>query len=96
MKAVTLITSTIIASLAWADTNRIYWTDFDALSIQRAALDGTGFETVASRGFDVIDPLDIKLDPIARKVYWPEAFTRKIRRANLDGRQSATRLKRVP
>ncbi len=48
----------------------------------RCELDGSHQQRLVS-GLDEID--DMELDPIAGKIYWSEAGSRRIRRANLDG-----------
>ena len=58
---------------------KLYWTDNNTNTIQRANLDGTDVEELAS-GFTTFG---IALDPPAGKIYWTRGSS--IQRANLDG-----------
>ena len=62
---------------------KIYWTDWDTDKIQRANLDGSSVEDLATTGLS--RPSGIALDVAGRKIYWTDSGTDKIQRANLDG-----------
>ncbi|HZM33743.1 MAG TPA: hypothetical protein VFC18_04545 [Burkholderiales bacterium] len=62
---------------------KIYWTNRSWQSIERANLDGSGWEFLIPDG--LADPRGIALDMRAGKMYWAELGSGSIRRANLDG-----------
>ena len=72
---------------------KMYWTDSRTDKIQRANLDGSGVEDLVTSGLGT--PLGLALDTSgagggrgssgAGKMYWVDAVTDKIQRANLDG-----------
>ena len=64
--------------------SKMYWTDFDSGTIQRANLDGSRKETLVSEDA----PFGIALDVAGGKMYWTGGYG--IRRANLDGSQRET------
>ena len=70
---------------------KIYWTDignFDVIgdeTIKRANFDGTGRETLVTSVDGIRHPVDIELDTVRGKMYWTDAGTQAIYRANLDG-----------
>ena len=57
---------------------QIYWIDTDA--IHRAALDGTGIQTLVTR---LGDPRSLALDLAGGKLYWTDSYI--IQRSSLDG-----------
>ena len=64
---------------------KMYWTDFGSGNIQRANLDGSGGEELAS---GLSGPRGIALDVAGGKIYWAEDGgdgAPRIRRGNLDG-----------
>ena len=61
---------------------KMYWTDVEAASIQRANLGGSQVEILVSMGLLSL-PVGIALDVTAGKMYWTEWNTR-IQRANLE------------
>ncbi len=64
-------------------SDRIYWTDAVAGTIQRANLDGSGVETLVT---GLSEPQGIAIDVAGGRIYWVEiGSSLKIRRANLDG-----------
>ena len=63
----------------------IVWTDASTDKIQRANLDGSDMEDLATRTHGLYNPNGIALDVVGGKMYWTDAFTDKIQRANLDG-----------
>jgi len=74
---------------------KMYWVDIGQFVIgvndeviRRANLDGSGVETLLTTADGLRHPVDIKVDPVARKIYWADAITQKIYRADLDGRNS--------
>jgi len=73
----------LFASAACAET--IYWTDRGSNKIQRASLNGSGYEDLVV--VNVFEPVSIALDVVGGKLYWTEASPAgfMISRANLDG-----------
>jgi|CXWL01.1.fsa_nt_gi CSLREA domain-containing protein len=69
-----------------AAVGKIYWTMTTVGRIERANLDGSGREIVAS---DLTSPIAIDLDALNGKVYWTEdglaGGVTRVARANLDG-----------
>ena len=61
---------------------KIYWTNPDGDSIQRANLDGSGVENLVT---GLPGPSGLALDPDGGKMYWTDLISDKIQRANLDG-----------
>ena len=75
-----------VDSIALDLTNyKIYWTDSDAEKIQRANLDGSNVETLATSNDRLASPSGIALDVAGGKMYWTDPGSDEIRRANLDG-----------
>ena len=72
-------------SFASGGTPKMYWTDTNTDTIQRANLDGTQVENLITTGLDF--PSGLALDVGQGKMYWTDANTDKIQRANLDGTQ---------
>ena len=79
---------------------KLYWTELQMgvpgttatghwASIKRSNLDGTDMELILTKGHGVKHPTDIKLDPLAGKLYWADGGGQfiggRIYRANLDG-----------
>ena len=73
----------ITAGKAAASDLKIYWTDLDAGTIQRANLDGSGMEDLITTG--LVEPTAIALDVASGKMYWIDGLAAKIQWANLDG-----------
>jgi hypothetical protein len=76
------------------DANKIYWGNGHLDIFQRANFDGSDIEDLIIREqilpFKIkfkqwLQPLSIALDLEAGKIYWTDAYGRKIQRANLDG-----------
>lgn len=67
--------------------NNIYWTENIAGRIRRAALDGSGVETVfeSTSSFPTIISASISIDPIGRRVYWANQQVADMRSVSLDG-----------
>ena len=73
-------------------SDKIYWIDSGTDKIQRANLDGANIEDIVTTGLRTPtgiavnpgDPLDPE-NPLGGKVYWIDADTDKVQRANLDG-----------
>ena len=65
--------------------SRIYWTDKEAGTIQRANLDGTNIETLVTGTGVFPSPFGIALDVADGKMYWTDWIQDDILRANLDG-----------
>ncbi|MFC2106381.1 PKD domain-containing protein [Candidatus Bipolaricaulota bacterium] len=61
---------------------KMYWTDTEAGTIERADLDGTNIESLID---SLSGPIRIALDPVAGKMYWTDWTDDTIRRADLDG-----------
>ena len=61
---------------------KMYWTDEEAGTIQRADLDGASVETLVS---GLGGPMRIALDRVAGKMYWTDWTDDTILRADLDG-----------
>ncbi len=61
--------------------NKMYWTNFTSVKIQRANLDGSSVEDLVTTGLS--EPTGIALDVAAGKMYWTDESI--IKRANLDG-----------
>lgn len=70
------------ASPVVADLDTLYWTDRGDGTICRAALDGTGLETLIT---NLPGPQGIGVDPIGARIYWADSTLQRISRANLDG-----------
>ena len=64
----------------------IYWTDPGGNKIQRANLDGSNKQTLATG----VGALGIALDVADNKMYWTTGLPGKIQRANLDGSNRQT------
>lgn len=62
--------------------SRLYWTDQSSAKIQRADLDGTEVEDLATGESNVGG---LAIDERGAKVYWVDKKTNTIRRANVDG-----------
>ncbi len=84
-----VIVATIFLSVGnqAAAESKLFWTDSDLNTIQRANLDGSGVEEVVN---DLGDPVPIAIDVTGGKMYWIDTVsgfsgTTAIRRANLDG-----------
>jgi DNA-binding beta-propeller fold protein YncE len=72
-----------------AVTRRLYWTNMGRASaddgyIQSIGLDGSGRTMVAPPG-SAFTPKQLKIDPVARKLYWSDREGMRVMRANLDG-----------
>jgi len=74
---------------------KMYWVDIGQFVvgvndevIRRANLDGTGVETILTTADGLRHPTDVQVDAVGRKIYWADATTQKIYRADLDGRNS--------
>ena len=65
--------------------SRMYWTDREAGTIQRANLNGTNIETLVTGTGVFPSPFGIALDVAGGKMYWTDQIQDDIRRANLDG-----------
>ena len=68
----------------------VYWTDkgtdYGRAAIYRGGMDGsTPRETLLDTSDGLIEPRGLGLDVAAGKMYWTDASTGKIQRANLDG-----------
>ena len=90
LMGLSVVTATLLTNAdrtAWAG-EMMYWTDFDAGRIYRAALDGANIEiAVPNAG----GPRGIAFDLCAEKVYWvDDGSAQAIRRANMDGSQVET------
>ena len=77
-----------------ADANKIYWGNGHLDIFQRANFDGSDIEDIIIKErilpFEIkfkqwLQPLSIELDLEAGKIYWTDAYGRKIQRANFDG-----------
>ena len=66
----------------WADSTKMYWSDYLADKIQRANLDGSSIEDLIT---GLMGPCRIDIDLVAGKIYWTHYWPPKIQRANLDG-----------
>ncbi|MBL7645546.1 MAG: hypothetical protein JNK74_05075 [Candidatus Hydrogenedentes bacterium] len=62
--------------------SRLYWTDQSSAKVQRAALDGTEVEDLATGQSNVGG---LAFDERGAKVYWVDKNAKAIRRANVDG-----------
>ncbi|XP_070561269.1 uncharacterized protein [Ptychodera flava] len=62
---------------------RVYWTDVNKKTINRASLDGIWQEEILSANVDIPDGLALDID--GRKLYWTDTGRNTIERANLDG-----------
>ena len=81
-----LLTLGTLGNLSYGETVRsqIYWTDLETRKIQRANLDGTNIQDIATAA--PVIPLGVALDVAGGKMYWVDWFlTGSIRQANLDG-----------
>ena len=76
------------------NSNKIYWGNWRREIIQRANFDGSDIEDIIIKErilpFEIkfkqwLQPLSIELDLEAGKIYWTDAYGRKIQRANFDG-----------
>ncbi|MCZ6681046.1 MAG: hypothetical protein O7E52_27820 [Candidatus Poribacteria bacterium] len=80
-----LLTLLTASALLWsnpaAESAKMYWTN--ARGIDRAERDGGSLETLLS--VTLSGPEHIAVDATEGKIYWTDALTRKIQRANLDG-----------
>ena len=65
--------------------SRIYWTDGEAGTIQRANLDGSNIETLVTETGAFPQLAGLALDVAGGKMYWTDRIQDDIRRANLDG-----------
>ncbi|XP_006813888.1 low-density lipoprotein receptor-related protein 5-like [Saccoglossus kowalevskii] len=63
--------------------NKLYWTDYGLNTVNRANMDGTEREIIASMDIEGITGL--ALDVVNRKVYWTHVGTSRIEYSNLDG-----------
>jgi len=68
---------------------RIYWTTMGAVAvddgtIERTELDGSHATTIVAAG-GTFTPKQIKIDRLARKLYWSDREGMRVMRANLDG-----------
>ncbi|XP_070556143.1 low-density lipoprotein receptor-related protein 4-like [Ptychodera flava] len=63
--------------------SKVYWTDTILKSINRASLDGSDREVIASTNVQVAD--GIAIDVEGRKLYWTDTGIDQITRADLDG-----------
>ncbi|XP_060033222.1 low-density lipoprotein receptor-related protein 5 isoform X2 [Erinaceus europaeus] len=61
----------------------VYWTDDEVRAIRRAALDGSGAQTLVST--EVHDPDGIAVDWVARNLYWTDTGSDRIQVARLNG-----------
>ena len=62
-------------------SGKMYWGNLNEAKLQRANLDGTGIEDLATG----VAPTGIVLDLPSGKVYWSDQDADTIARANLDG-----------
>lgn len=67
--------------LVWNSARKIYWAT--AREIQRANLDGSEVEDLATTGFGI--PWGIAVDSRAGRIYWTEYYTNRLRRVDFDG-----------
>ncbi len=63
--------------------NKIYWTETEAETIQRADLDGRNVEALFTR--IPRTPVGLALDLAGNRIYWTDWATNMIHRADLDG-----------
>ena len=63
---------------------KIYWLDDGAHTVNRANLDGSSVEVIATLG-DATNIIGLSLDLVNDKVYWTDGEVNVIRRSNLDG-----------
>jgi hypothetical protein len=69
-----------------AAATQLYWSDYDANSIERINVDGSDRETVVADAADPgSGPYSIALDEANNKVFWLDNFASTIKSANLDG-----------
>ncbi|HEY4288146.1 MAG TPA: T9SS type A sorting domain-containing protein [Puia sp.] len=74
------------AIYAQTDYTKLYWSDYDANSIERINLDGSGRETLISNtGAAGSGPTSLEVDVPNKKVYWLDNTSTQIKRANFDG-----------
>jgi hypothetical protein len=74
------------AASAQTDYTRLYWSDYDANSIERISLDGSGRETlIANAGAAGSGPTSLEVDVPHQKIYWLDNLSNQIKRANFDG-----------
>jgi sugar lactone lactonase YvrE len=90
LRAVALALAALATPLAWPaaahsdepDGTWVYWSDYGVGAVSRVRPDGTEAGPVIT-GASV--PIGIAVDAGSGKLYWVEAGTARIRRANLDG-----------
>jgi hypothetical protein len=74
------------AAAAQSDYTKLYWSDYEANSIERINFDGSDRETVvANTGAAGSGPISIEVDVPHQKIYWLDNSTSQIKRANFDG-----------
>src|ERR1700754_2921123 len=75
------------AASAQTDYTRLYWSNYDANSIERINFDGSGRQTlVANAGAAGGGPTSLEIDVPHQKIYWLDNNTPyQIKKANFDG-----------
>ncbi|HTI91394.1 MAG TPA: T9SS type A sorting domain-containing protein [Puia sp.] len=74
------------AASAQTDYARLYWSDYDANSIERINLDGSGRQTLVANSSSAGNgPTSLEVDVPHQKIYWQDNGTYEIKRANFDG-----------
>ncbi len=82
-KGAALLDEIHVTANRWEKYLSLFWTG--ALEIQRANLDGSNIEDLATRTQGLEGPWGLALDVAGGKMYWTDSQTAKIQRANLDG-----------
>jgi len=76
-----LATLAVVCGVDVSAADKLYWTNTTAGTIQRANLDGSDIEDVAS---NLNGPATLALDPICRRIYF-NTYSNEAQRAGLDG-----------